>query len=367
MVDATIFDKRPNFMGIFLVTSLIGIMLISLAVYNASRELEAIHEVDNMYRVIHSVLGEEKIEQILRANHAPLQIDVGLNPYRFLILSDKHIEALQTEAKEDVRRLESIDLEDTRVNERGGYFEADNNTYTWAAFTADNSTNQLLVVHTFSSEGVSAIAYVYKKRMIIPVLFYVWLMIWVSLIFNHLLKKLKTQQKLMKHLALHDSLTSLANRSLMEDRLLKLIQVSHRENKKFAFSIIDIDGFKAINDNHGHAYGDELLRQVAKRLKSIMRESDTAARLGGDEFTIMLNNIDEKAWHAAFMRAHTVLIEPYKLFDTTVTVSVSIGVAIYSVHGDDADTLFRHADEAMYVAKAASGGIHLFEELEIEK
>jgi diguanylate cyclase (GGDEF)-like protein len=122
-----------------------------------------------------------------------------------------------------------------------------------------------------------------------------------------------------------------------------------------------MDEFKAINDNNGHRYGDELLRQVARRLESVLRDSDTAARLGGDEFTLILDDIDEHAWHAAFMRVQTALVEPYTLFDKTITMSISIGVAIYPVHGKDAETLLHNADEAMYTAKAEGGGMRIVE------
>ena len=186
-------------------------------------------------------------------------------------------------------------------------------------------------------------------------------MVWVTFIFNHLIHTLKSHQEEMKHMALHDALTGLPNRNLMDDRLLKLIQSSHRDKKKFAFSLIDLDGFKAINDELGHAYGDEILKQTGKRLESVLREYDTAARLGGDEFIVLLNDIDEHAWHTAFSRILTALNEPYTLYDMKVSVGVSIGVSIYSVHGDDAETLLRNADHAMYSAKAEGGGVRMFE------
>jgi len=362
-LDTTIFDKKPRFLSIFLVTTLIGILFISLAVYRASRELEVIHEVDSMHRHIYSMLGEERIGQLINDDGGQRQA-LSMGDYYFYLLSDNQIQALQIDVQDMPIPLGFTDIESTRVNQRGGYIELDDGRIlTWVNFAGNDNRNQsqLMVVHTFKSAGLDAVSYVYKKRIIVPVFFYLWLMVWVSLIFNHLLKKVKNQQQQMRHMALHDALTGLPNRNLMEDRLVKLIKLRRRDNNKFAFSVIDMDEFKAINDNHGHTYGDELLRQVARRLESVLRESDTAARLGGDEFTLILDDINEHTWHAAFMRVHTALVEPYTLFDKTITISISIGVAIYPVHGEDAETLLHNADKAMYTAKADGGGMHIVE------
>jgi len=361
--DTTIYDEKPRFLSIFLVTTLIGILFISLAVYRASRELEVIHEVDNMHRLLYSMLGEQKIAKLIRGDHTPLQ-SISMVDYHFFIISDKQIQRLHSETQDKPLHLDIADFESTRVNKRGGYIEEDDGSFlTWINFTGKDKHNQhqLLVVHTFESAGVDAISHVYQKRIIIPAFFYLWLMIWVALIFNHLLKKVKNQQKQMRHMALHDPLTGLPNRNLMEDRLTKLMKSIRRDQKKFAFSLIDLDGFKAINDNYGHAYGDELLRQVARRLESVLRESDTAARFGGDEFTLMLDGVDEHNWYAAFIRVLTLLVEPYTLFDKTITINASIGIAIYPMHGEDAETLMHNADEAMYTIKAEDGGIRIFE------
>jgi diguanylate cyclase (GGDEF)-like protein len=362
-LDTTIFDEKPRFLSIFLVTTLIGILFISLAVYRASRELEIIHEVDSMHRLIYSMLGEERIGLLINGNHSKWK-ESSISDHHFYILSDNQIQLLHTDVQDNTIPLRFTDIESTRVNQRGGYIEMDDGRIlTWVNFKVNDNRNQnqLLVVHTFKSAGLDALSYVYKKRIIVPAFFYLWLMVWVSLIFNHLLKKVKSQQKQMRHMALHDALTGLPNRNLMEDRLLKLIKLGRRDNKKFALSLIDMDEFKAINDNNGHRYGDELLRQVARRLESVLRDSDTAARLGGDEFTLILDDIDEHAWHAAFMRVQTALVEPYTLFDKTITMSISIGVAIYPVHGKDAETLLHNADEAMYTAKAEGGGMRIVE------
>lgn len=363
-VDTAIFDKKPRFLGVFLVTSLIGVLLISIAVYRASRELEVIHEVDNMSRVIRSLLGEEAIERLIRGERAFAQgAGNALRDadYRFFVVADNGIRAVQKAPGDDVRRLQSLDLESTRINERGGYFEADGAIRTWVTFPNKAGTKALLVVHRFSSGGTGALVHAYRQRMIIPVFFYLWLMVWVSLILNHLLRELSSQKNRMRQMALHDALTGLPNRTLMHDRLAKLIQSSRRDRKQFAFSLIDLNGFKGINDRYGHLYGDELLRQAAKRIEGALRGSDTAARLGGDEFVVLLASADEAGWQAVFERILHSLNAPYTLSDTEARLGASIGVAIFPVHGEDADALLLRADWAMYAAKAKGGGIHVFE------
>lgn len=363
-VDRTIFEKKLTFLSIFLLVSLFGILLISVSAYHASRELEVIHDMDNMSHTISTLIGEKNIRQIIRsgkqAEQSREQIFVN-TAYRFFIFSNNQLQPLHHDLKGDNYFLNSIDLESTRVNEHGGYYKVEGNFYTWVKFENSDSQNYLLVVHKFTHQGVSNLLHVYKKRMLVPIIFYLLLMVWLSLIFSNLLHKLRTQKDQMKHMALHDALTGLANRNLLDDRLRKLIQVSHRDKKQFAYSLIDIDGFKGINDKYGHVYGDELLCQVAKRLEGLLRESDTAARLGGDEFVVMLSGINEHTWHAAFERMLVLLTEPYTLFEITITIKISIGVSIYSEHGDDADTLMRNADQAMYTIKAEGGGIHVYE------
>ena len=362
MLETAIYDKSPRFLSIFLVTTLIGILFISLAVYRASRELEIIHEVDNVHRLTHAMLGEDKISRLVEGEQHLIP-GLGETDYRFYVFTENQLQPLHKPLQAKRLSLNDFNIEETRVNKRGGYFETDDGQlFTWVDLTSNQQgRKQLLVIHRFKSEGVAALSFVYQKRIIIPAFFYLWLMVWVSLMFSHLLKKVKNQQEEMRHMALHDPLTALPNRMLMEDRLQKLISIRHRDKKKFAFSLIDMDNFKSVNDNYGHAYGDELLRQVARRLEGVLRESDTAARHGGDEFTLILADIDETAWHAAFMRVLTALVEPYTLLDKTVSINASIGVAIYPVHGEDVESLLHNADEAMYSIKAEGGGVRIFE------
>jgi len=356
--------KRPRFIVLFVVTSLIGVLLISLAVYRASKELEVIHDVDNMSRIIRSLWDKKTMAQVARGEqpfgpgHGGLPAD---SDYRFFAMSASGLRALQPGGENDLRLLQSVDLESTRVNARGGYFEADGTIRTWVKFHNSGDPQDLLVVHNFRSAGAGELIYVYRQRMVIPVLFYLWLMVWVSLMFNHLLSQLRAQKDKMAKMALHDPLTGLPNRTLMQDRLSEMIRVSRRNARPFAFFVIDLNGFKAINDQYGHVYGDELLRAAAKRIAGALRASDIAARFGGDEFTVLLGPPDTAAWRQVCERIQAALSAPYRLTEKRVTISASIGVALFPEHGQDAETLLLNADRAMYVAKACRGGIHLFD------
>ena len=162
----------------------------------------------------------------------------------------------------------------------------------------------------------------------------------------------KLAEQKIRHLAHHDYLTDLPNRALFLDRLEQSISLAKRSNHKAAVLFLDLDGFKRVNDTLGHGAGDLLLQEVAKRLKGIVRTSDTVARVGGDEFTFVLNNIgtDENASLAA-SHIITVLSDPFGLKDQQCHVGGSIGISIFPTDSKDSETLLSHADKAMYLAK----------------
>lgn len=158
----------------------------------------------------------------------------------------------------------------------------------------------------------------------------------------------------LSHNALHDALTGLPNRVMFKDRLSQALESARRHQRLTAVLYLDLDGFKDINDSHGHTAGDALLQQVAQRLKDCVRAEDTVARFGGDEFGIVLATIS--AEHDAESVAHKIiaaLAEPFVLDTATVRVSASVGGAVYPRHGEDAVALVSHADAAMYAAKHA--------------
>ncbi|WP_372525482.1 sensor domain-containing diguanylate cyclase [Piscinibacter sp.] len=153
--------------------------------------------------------------------------------------------------------------------------------------------------------------------------------------------------------AQHDPLTGLANRPLLGEIVNQQLSVCQRSGSQLALLYVDIDDFKSVNDRHGHAAGDELLRGVATRLKAGIRGSDVAARLGGDEFAALLLDVDRAAAVAVAAKLVDSLSAPYPLDDSIVEISVSVGVAQHPDAGDSCEVLLRRADEAMYRAKSA--------------
>jgi len=156
----------------------------------------------------------------------------------------------------------------------------------------------------------------------------------------------------LQHQALHDALTGLPNRVLMKDRVDQAIRTAKREECSVALMITDLDRFKEINDTLGHHYGDLLLQQVAVRMRSALRDSDTVARLGGDEFAVLLPNInDEEQVKEAARKIAEAIDKPFIFENQNIHVGISIGIAMYPKDNERTSKLMRQADVAMYVAK----------------
>ncbi|HEX6547700.1 MAG TPA: EAL domain-containing protein [Candidatus Dormibacteraeota bacterium] len=171
----------------------------------------------------------------------------------------------------------------------------------------------------------------------------------------------KKQEAALSHQALHDALTDLPNRTLLNDRLRQAIRVAHRERHKLALLVMDLDRFKEVNDTFGHQAGDILLRDVAARLRSGLRGSDTVARLGGDEFAILLGHVETIEGAITTARKLLESLEaPFQIEAEDVQIGASLGIAVFPDHGGDADLLMRHADVAMYVAKRGATGFAIY-------
>lgn len=164
----------------------------------------------------------------------------------------------------------------------------------------------------------------------------------------------RSHGKMLESLALQDPLTGLANRRLLTERMSVALIHARRNKSAMAVLYLDLDGFKQINNSFGHSVGDVLLQMVAGRLLATVREADTVVRLGGDEFIIVLWQVsgsDDAATVA--LKVIEAVSQPYDIEGQTANITTSVGIAIYPTHGEDADTLTKNADLALYAAKRA--------------
>jgi diguanylate cyclase (GGDEF)-like protein/PAS domain S-box-containing protein len=174
---------------------------------------------------------------------------------------------------------------------------------------------------------------------------------------RHAMQERERSQTLRRHedlarQALTDALTGLPNRSALEQHLSATLAHAAQQGSQFMLLFLDLDGFKAVNDTRGHLVGDELLRQVADRLREAVRRGDQVFRIGGDEFVIIVvNDVEDSATETVAMRILAAMREPYRLGDENVTVTGSLGVAVYPEDGTDARSLMRSADASMYRMK----------------
>jgi diguanylate cyclase (GGDEF)-like protein/PAS domain S-box-containing protein len=172
----------------------------------------------------------------------------------------------------------------------------------------------------------------------------------------------KALEEQLRHQAFHDELTGLANRALFSEQLEQAVRRRSRIGAGLALLFIDLDAFKAVNDLHGHGLGDNLLKQVAERLKAALRDADTVARLGGDEFAVLFEGVGvDSRPRAAVTRLLESLAEPFQIGSAEVLVTASVGMVLDDSGGESAEDLLRNADLAMYAAKTKNrGGYEVF-------
>ncbi len=177
------------------------------------------------------------------------------------------------------------------------------------------------------------------------------------------ISRIKEQEKQLRKMAYYDALTDLPNRVLFTDRIQQAMSQTRRSKSFMAVCFLDLDGFKPINDSFGHEAGDRLLVELANRFKEELRGGDTVARLGGDEFVFLYVGL-EKIEECNFIIQRLIhnISKDIKVKNETINISASIGVTIYPNDNSDADTLLRHADQAMYLAKQKGKDcFHLFD------
>ena len=162
----------------------------------------------------------------------------------------------------------------------------------------------------------------------------------------------KTHEQALKRIAYFDELTGLPNRTLLSDRMSQGIAQTQRSGKTMAVCFLDLDGFKQVNDTFGHEMGDKLLIEVTKRISSCLRKIDTLSRIGGDEFVLLLLDLNnENEFINSVERILDIVQQTFLIDNSTINISASLGVTLFPQNDNDADTLLRHADQAMYMAK----------------
>ena len=166
----------------------------------------------------------------------------------------------------------------------------------------------------------------------------------------------KRGEEAVWHQALHDTLTGLPNRRLFQDRVSQAIELARRSGGPPGILLLDLDGFKEVNDTLGHHTGDALLQELGTRLASCVRSCDTVARLGGDEFGLLLIDVDSSRAAQLVARIRSILFEPFVLQSLSLQVEASIGIALFPDHGESVDLLLQRADVAMYDAKRSGSG-----------
>jgi len=163
---------------------------------------------------------------------------------------------------------------------------------------------------------------------------------------------LKQHEKQLEHIAHYDALTGIPNRVLLADRMKQAIAQTERNRKLLGVCYLDLDGFKPINDTFGHEAGDRVLIEISQRITRTLRSGDTVARLGGDEFVILLLDLEEEdECKTTVERLLEAIGKPLEVVGKSFSVTASIGITLFPLDNQDADTLLRHADQAMYITK----------------
>ena len=179
-------------------------------------------------------------------------------------------------------------------------------------------------------------------------------------------EKLIASEKELDFLAHNDSLTGLPNRVLLHDRISHAIHACNRSGMMLALCFVDLDNFKKINDSFGHSYGDDILKQFASRVQSLVRACDTLSRIGGDEFILLVESVKEKVEIGYIVeKIQSVFEEPFIVNEQKFFLSASIGISTYPDHGLDSETLIKNADTAMYKAKDLGKNTYAFYSVEM--
>jgi diguanylate cyclase (GGDEF)-like protein len=359
------------------VLSLIGIALLAFAVYEIPRQLvENARAIARSERVIGTIeeIGrsalnaESTARAYVIASDAPTldryfsllpQIDDQISAFRLLTQENRDQELRAVRLQEQINARFKFLTSVLRVREARG-FEAAQRIATAGRGRASMNVIRATLEGMRTEEELAREAlrtneqHIRQRLTIVVgamVLIGFLILTWITQQTRRALRLRRNSEEHVRHLAFHDTLTGLPNSRLLHDRLSQALATAKRHGEKLAVLYLDLDGFKNVNDTHGHAAGDELLKQAAARLNNAVRSEDTVARMGGDEFVLLLRylNVTEDATLVAG-RVIKTLRAPFPIAGG-VHVSASIGVSFYSESCPTVDTLMSTADQALYEAK----------------
>jgi len=352
---------KIRLISFYIITTLIGISLTLIAIYNASEEQLALDQIDNLHEIYSDHIKQLEITGIKNSPIKSLkQLSTKLHSPVYPVIPYSPSEKIMYQDATCSISLAPELLNANQLNPRGGVIGLSNCRSTWVLLDTRFGKDSLLVLHRFDTDSSNAIVSAYTQRLLVPMVFFIWITVWSSLILGNLVNRLQKQKDEVEHFALHDSLTGLPNRKYFLDAITELTNYSNRQHSPFILAMIDLNKFKAVNDSLGHQYGDLLLQQVAQRLRATMRDYDIIARLGGDEFVLLLPGTDIDASMVMLKRIYETITEPYLLDNKDAYIGASIGVSLYPDHDKTYTELVHKADIAMYQAKQSGGGIKTY-------
>lgn len=345
---------KTKLIALYISTTVLGIILTLFSIYNASYEQLKLDHLNNVY----GIFSETPLLVSRLSDFSSRTQSLSRNQYRVLPLAEINKQELNFGSC-NLQVTKEI-LESSRMNEQGGYVGAGSCMLSWFEISDEHLNKPVLVFYKFDANNIGSIISAYSNRLIIPLVFFIWLVVWGSLILGNLITRLQVQKEEVEHLAMHDSLTGLANRKKFSEEIKDVIAYSSRKELSFMLAMVDLNKFKNVNDDLGHQYGDMLLQQVAKRFKESVREYDVAARFGGDEFVLLLMDADLDSNMKVLQRIYENIVKDYVLLEHRVCIGASIGVSCFPDDDITYAELVHKADIAMYFAKDSGGGVKVY-------
>ena len=236
------------------------------------------------------------------------------------------------------------------IQARSGQANVAGQLYLWERVPIPGSPYQLLQI--YQSRYADSLLNNLTMRMLITGLIIFWLAGWLGIVLSTTIsRKMQAQTNAIQYQSTHDNLTGLPNRLLLYEKLERAILLAKDKSTQVALIVMDLNRFKEVNDTLGHDIGDQLLCQISERLQKLLSVSDTVARMGGDEFAILVTHSNETHIRDTIDNITDALRKPFSIKELLLEAETSLGIACYPQHGEDARTLIRHADTAMYLAK----------------